>query len=64
MQGKVLRWLGGYGFIGSEDYEEDVFVHHSDLSGRDELSEGDVVEFDLINTYKGPRAVNVEVVTE
>jgi len=60
----VLRWLGGYGFIESPDYEEDVFVHHSDISGRDELREGEVVEFELVNTYKGPRAVNVEPVSE
>lgn len=62
MQGKV-KWFNndkGYGFI---DYPEgeDIFVHYSAIKqdGYKTLSEGQVVEFDLIETAKGLQAINV-----
>ncbi len=62
MEGTVKRWLDrGFGFIGVEG-EEDVFVHHSALDGVYELQEGQKVEFDLEDSEKGPRAVNVKIV--
>ena len=48
----------GYGFIETEDSEEDVFVHMDDVEGPD-LEEGEEVEFDIENAPKGPRATNV-----
>lgn len=64
MQGKV-KWFNndkGYGFI---DYPggEDIFVHYSAIKqdGYKTLSEGQIVEFDLIETAKGLQAINVLV---
>lgn len=62
MQGRV-KWFNnekGYGFI---DYPggEDIFVHYSTIKqdGYKTLSEGQIVEFDLIETAKGLQAINV-----
>ena len=62
MQGRV-KWFNnekGYGFI---DYPEgeDIFVHYSAIKqdGYKSLSEGQIVEFDLIETAKGLQAINV-----
>jgi CspA family cold shock protein len=63
LEGTVKRWLDrGYGFIGVEGNDDDVFVHHSNLDGVYELREGQNVEFDLEDSPKGPRAVNVKIV--
>ena len=48
----------GYGFIETEDSDDDVFVHMDDVSGPD-LEEGESVEFNIENAPKGPRATNV-----
>jgi CspA family cold shock protein len=66
VKGKVKRWLGlkGYGFIDSEEHDEDIFVHASDIQGKDFLSEGEEVEFEVISTYKGPKSVKVKPVSE
>ena len=60
--GKV-KWFSdskGYGFIERED-GEDVFVHFSALEGEGfkSLSEGQAVEFDVLDGPKGPQAANV-----
>ena len=49
---------GGYGFIATEDSEEDVFFHMEDVGGED-LTEGTELEFDIEQAPKGPRATNV-----
>ncbi|NIR86043.1 cold shock domain-containing protein [Candidatus Bathyarchaeota archaeon] len=64
VKGKVKRWLRGYGFIDSEEHDKDIFVHNSDIQGRNFLREGEEVEFEVESTYKGPRAVNVKPVSE
>jgi CspA family cold shock protein len=48
----------GYGFIETEDTDEDVFFHMEDVGGPD-LEEGQEVEFDIEDAEKGPRAENV-----
>jgi len=48
----------GYGFIETEDADEDVIVHMDDVEGPD-LEEGEEVEFDIEQADKGPRAANV-----
>ncbi|MFQ6122781.1 MAG: cold-shock protein [Dehalococcoidales bacterium] len=67
MKGKIKRliWDRGFGFISAED-ETEVFFHRSALQdvNFDTLEEGNSVEFDLERGYKGPRAVNVKVITE
>ena len=49
----------GYGFIETEDSDEDVFFHMDDVEGPD-LEEGEEVEFDIEQADKGPRAVNLQ----
>lgn len=60
--GKV-KWFSaqkGYGFI-ELDGSRDVFVHFSAIqtSGFRTLQEGQQVEFELLDTEKGPQAANV-----
>jgi len=62
-KGKV-KWFNdkkGYGFIVPEDGSKELFVHHSSIQGEGfkTLNEGQEVEFDMENTDKGPKAVNV-----
>ena len=49
---------GGYGFITTEDSDEDVFFHMDDVGGPD-LEEGQEVEFEIQDSPKGPRAANL-----
>lgn len=63
MQGKV-KWFNnqkGYGFITRNDGSGDVFVHYSAVQGNGfkSLAEGDLVEFEVIDSDKGPKAANV-----
>jgi CspA family cold shock protein len=60
--GKV-KWFDnkkGYGFIAQEE-GKDVFVHHSSIQtkGFRTLREGETVQYDLLDTDKGPKASNV-----
>ena len=48
----------GYGFIESDESEEDVFFHMEDVGGPD-LEEGQEVEFEIEQADKGPRATNL-----
>lgn len=62
MRGTV-KWFNndkGYGFIQYQE-DNDIFVHYSMIQedGYKSLSEGDVVEFDLIETDKGLQAIKV-----
>jgi CspA family cold shock protein len=49
---------GGYGFIETDDADEDVFFHMEDVGGPD-LEEGQEVEFEIEEADKGPRAKNL-----
>jgi CspA family cold shock protein len=49
---------GGYGFISTDDADDDVFFHMEDVGGPD-LEEGQDVEFEIEDAPKGPRATNV-----
>ncbi|MFB6219220.1 MAG: cold-shock protein [Halobacteriaceae archaeon] len=48
----------GYGFIETEDADDDIFFHMEDVGGED-LEEGQKVEFDIEQSPKGPRASNL-----
>ena len=62
-----IKWFNnekGYGFIeGNSD--EDIFVHYSAIKqeGYKSLSEGQTVEYELLETEKGLQAINVKEVS-
>lgn len=65
LEGRV-KWFNerkGYGFITRNDGGEDVFVHYSGINGNGfkTLQEGDLVEFEIKDTPKGPQAINVNL---
>jgi cold shock protein len=64
INGKV-KWFNdqkGYGFITPEDGSADVFVHHSSILGEGfkTLAENQAVEFEILQSDKGPKAANVQ----
>jgi CspA family cold shock protein len=61
--GKV-KWFDnkrGFGFI-AQDSGRDIFVHHTSIQGKGykTLLEGELVNFDVIDSEKGPKAQNVQ----
>ena len=66
MQGTV-KWFNrikGFGFITPEQGDNEVFAHFSKIlgDGYRNLQEGQRVEFELIETDKGPCAENIKTV--
>jgi len=62
--GKV-KWFNdqkGFGFIQRDDGGKDVFVHHTaiNMNGFRTLQEGQMVQFEIIEDAKGPKAQNVQ----
>lgn len=62
-----IKWFNnekGYGFIDGEN-GEDIFVHYSAIKqdGYKTLSEGQIVEYELLETEKGLQAINVKEVS-
>ena len=61
----TVKWFNstkGFGFIKEIDSDTEHFVHVSGLIDR--ISEGDKVEFELIEGKKGLNAVNVKVISD
>ncbi len=63
MEKGTVKWFSGakgYGFIGRENLP-DIFVHFTGIvaDGYKTLSEGDSVEFEVVQGPKGAQAVNV-----
>lgn len=64
-QGRVVRFddIRGYGFIIPDEGGEDVFMHANDLLDDKHLYQpGTVVEFDVAEGERGPKASLVSVV--
>ncbi len=62
-----IKWFNndkGYGFIEGEN-NEDIFVHYSAIKqdGYKSLAEGQMVEYELLETEKGLQAINVKEVS-
>ena len=62
----TVKWFSnekGYGFIESEQ-GEDVFVHFSAIAmdGYKSLTEGQRVEFEVVQGSKGLQAANVQAI--
>lgn len=51
----------GFGFITREGEEKDLFFHAKDLQGVafEDLKVGDTLNFDLVESDKGPSAKNI-----
>lgn len=63
--GKV-KWFNqekGYGFITDDENGKDVFVHYTAINaeGFRTLEEGQIVEFTINQSDRGPQAQNVTV---
>ena len=59
----IVKWYDEnkeYGFITSDECDNDIFVHKNDIE--QVLIDGQHVEFDLEIGGKGPKARNVKVV--
>jgi CspA family cold shock protein len=62
-----VKWFNsqkGFGFIVPDNGRKDLFVHFSAIqsSGYKTLKEGQKVEFEIEQTDKGDKAVNVKVI--
>lgn len=62
----TVKWFNnqkGFGFI-SDAEGNDVFVHYTglDMEGFKSLTEGQAVEFEVVNGAKGPQATGVRVI--
>ena len=60
----TVKWFSddkGYGFITPDDGTNDVFVHHSaiQMDGYRSLTEGQRVQFEIVQGDKGAQASNV-----
>ena len=61
MEGKI-KWYNprkGFGFIVGED-GKDIFIHRTDIPTDVELNEDDPVEFEIEQSERGPKAINVK----
>lgn len=65
-QGKIKRLVSDRGFGFLEADRDDMFFHHSDVQGAnfDDLREGQLLEYEVGQGPKGPRAINVRLVEE
>ena len=63
LTGKFCANEKGFGFITNDEDGKDIFVHFSAINaeGFKTLEEGQIVEFEINETDRGPQAQNVTV---
>lgn len=59
---KFFHDQNGYGFIETDDMDDDVYFDVDEQEEGFEVEEGDEVEFDQEEGDKGPKALNVTLV--
>ena len=62
----LVKWFDagkGFGFISPDNGSKDIFVHFSAIQadGYKTLEEGQTVDYDVVETDRGPQAQNVVV---
>ena len=65
----TVKWFDvkkGFGFIQASDGGKDIFVHYTAIesAGFKTLRDGDRVEYDLIDSDRGPQAQHVRFLEE
>jgi len=62
MQGYIIHFNKekGYGFIDSDEHEENIFVHISEVTNAETLEQGQEVTFKIEKTAKGLSAILVK----
>jgi CspA family cold shock protein len=58
----AIKWYNsrkGYGFIEGED-GKDIFVHRTSVPTGTFLNEGDKVEYEVEESERGPKAINIK----
>lgn len=58
----TIKWYNarkGYGFIVGED-GKDIFLHRSAIPEELRLNEGDKVDYEIEESERGPKAVNIK----
>ena len=68
MANGTVKWFSddkGFGFVTPDNGSKDLFVHHSGIAGNGyrSLPEGAKVSYDEEAGDKGPKAVNVQLIS-